>query len=204
MYPCASVILCQKITDRIIKNRLDIIEVHYGYNWQKIGRSDWYLNIDTFLSLRSGNIQSVLNTHAITKYGENVGSIHTRRLNDTIPVFPSFGTPITSTQNSGGANSREATIDLISSESSASSQNSNANVLTDSTNKSANISETVVEPKPKTSRFSIKDDSSDNDENIMSEASSSSKNKPGFKTPSKTNDRVLRPRSDHKKSKSKK
>ena len=125
--------LTQKISDQIIKGRFDVIEVHYGYNWQKIGNSDWYLNIDTFLSLRSRDINNVLNTHAVSKFGENVGSIHTRFSGNIIPILPGFGTPIrqTSTQVSG-ANSREATIDLITD--SASSSHSSTIVINDNTN----------------------------------------------------------------------
>ena len=180
--------LVDKIIKKISKNRFDVFEVHFGYNWQKIGLSEWYLNIDTFLSLRSGDIQSVLNAHATSKF-DNAGSLHSKHAIGAIPVLPGFGTPITSTQASDKANSLEATFDLSTSSSSP-SQTDNK-VLND---------EAKPDPKSKKAKTSRsenpKTDPSGSNSAQFSSPESENKENLGFKTPTRPkNDRVLRKRS---------
>ena len=187
--------LVGKIIQTISKNKFDIFEVQYGFNWQKVGLAEWYLNIDTFLSLRSSDVQNVLNNHAMAKF-QNVGSLHTQQGHYIAPVHPGFGTPLTSTQNSDKANSLDATINLPSSSSSSPSQN-DPTVLKENTNvKGKKLRKSSVPPeKPKLNL----DSSSD-----LSSSPEDDKNKENvtFKTPPKpTNSRVLRPkRSSTKKS----
>ena len=183
--------LANETLKTINKNRFDAIEVHFGYNWQKVDLSEWYLNIDTFLSLRSGDIQGILNTHAMSKF-DNVGSLHSKSVTGPLQALPGFGTPITSTQSSDKANSLEATIDMLSSESSSSSQ-TEPMVLKDRANLES-------ENSPKTEKpLNKKKLKLDNSNSSLPSSPDEHKNKENkaFKTPTKPNtksERVLRKR----------